>query len=79
MAGENVENNASRMHIVRQRLGTCGFHGLQAIGQDSAQDIHHLTITAGLASQFALHAPQGDGQVPILERRPVAQGAGFAC
>lgn len=31
MAGENVENNASRMHIVRQRLGTGGFHGLQAI------------------------------------------------
>jgi hypothetical protein len=78
MAGEDVENDTSGMDVVRQRLGACGFDGLQPIGQDGPEDIHHLPVTAGLAFQLALHASQGDGQVPFPERRAVAQSTGFA-
>ena len=77
MAGQDVQNNACRMDIVRQCLKTSGFYGLQTIGQDGTQDIHHLPVAAGLAFQFALNAPQGNGQIPFLEWRAIAQSTGF--
>ena len=79
MARQDVQNDTSRMDIVRQCFRTGGLHGLQTIGQDSPKDIHHLPVTAGLAFQLALHAPQCRRQLPILERGSVTKRTGFAC
>ena len=65
------------MDVVGQRLGAGGFYRIGAIRQHSAQDLDHLAIAAGLTFQLALHAPHGNGQVPLLERRPIAQSAGL--
>ena len=63
------------MNIVRQCLRTGGFDGLQTIGQDGTQDIHHLAITAGLAFQLALDPSDCRRQIPFPERRAIAQSA----
>ena len=66
------------MDVVGQRLGAGGFYRIDAIRQHRAQDLDHLAIADGLALQLTLHTPQGGGQVPLLERRPIAQSAGLA-
>ncbi len=76
--GQDVQDDARRMDVVGQRLGTGGFDGIDPIRQHRAQDLDHLPIAAGLALQLALHTPDGDRQVPLLERRPVAQSTRFA-
>lgn len=66
------------MHVVSQCLGTGRFNGIDAVGEDSGEDLDHMSVAAGLAFQLALDAAQGDRQVPLLERRAIAQGAGLA-
>ena len=66
------------MNIVGQCLRTCGLDGLQTIGQDGTQDIHHLAITAGLAFQLALDPSDCRRQIPFPERRAIAQSARLA-
>ena len=78
MPGQDVQNDTGRMDIMRQRLGTSGFYRISPIGQYGAQDVDHLPITTGLTFQLALHAADRDRQVPFLEGRTVAQGAGLA-
>ena len=55
VTGQNVQYDASGMHVVRQRLRACRFNGFQSIGQDGSEDIDHLPVAAGLAFQFALN------------------------
>lgn len=78
MTGQDVQDHTSRMNVVRQRLGTSGLDSVQPIGEHGGKDIDHLPVAAGLAFQLALHAPDLDRQFPLLERRSVAQSAGFA-
>ncbi len=66
------------MDAVRQGLGTGCLYSFEPIGEHRAKDLYDLSVAAGLAFQLALHTPQGDRQVPFLERRAVAKGAGFA-
>ena len=66
------------MDVVGQGFCASGLERFDAIGQHGAQDVDHLPITAGLTLQFALNAADRDRQFPILERRPVAKGAGLA-
>lgn len=66
------------MDVVRQGLGAGGFDGVQAIGEHGTEDLDYLPITAGLSFELTLHTAQGRWQIPVLERRPVAQRAGFA-
>jgi hypothetical protein len=47
------------MNVVGQRFGAGGFHRINPIGQNGAEDLHHLTVAIGLSFQLALHAPQG--------------------
>ena len=61
-----------------QCLGTGRFNGVDAVGEDSTEDLDHLSVAAGLAFQLALDAAQGDRQVPLLERRAIAQGPRLA-
>ena len=78
MAGQDVQHDAGGMHVVRQGLGTGGVHRLNAIRQNSTQNLDHLPVAAGLALQLASHTSDRNRQFPILERRTVAQSAGFA-
>lgn len=78
MTGQNVQNDTGGMDIVCQRLGAGGIDGVQAIGEHGGKDIDHLPVATWLAFQLALYAPQSGRQIPRLERRSVAQGAGFA-
>ena len=78
MAGQNVEHDARRMDVMGQRLGTCGFHCFQTIGQDGPKDIDHLPIATGLAFQLALDPSDCCWQIPVLEWCAIAQSAGFA-
>lgn len=66
------------MNAVRQGLRTGGFDGVNTIGEHGPEDLDHLPVTAGLSFQLALHTAQGWWQIPVLERRPVAQCAGLA-
>ena len=66
------------MDVVRQGLGAGGFDGVQAIGEHGTEDVDYLPITAGLSFELTLHTAQGGWQIPVLERRPVAQRAGLA-
>lgn len=66
------------MDIVRQSLGTGGFHRLDPIRQHGAQDLDHLPVTAGLTFQLAPHTADRDWQLPFLEGGAVAQGTGLA-
>lgn len=78
MAGQDVQNDACGMDVVRQGLGTGSFDGLQTIDEHGAKDIDHLPITARLSFELALNPAKGRRQIPVLERCPVAQCAGFA-
>ena len=78
MTGQDVQHDACRMDVVRQSLGTGRFNRIQAIGQHGGEDIDHLPVAARLAFQFAPHATDRERQVPFLEGRAVAKGAGFA-
>ena len=66
------------MDVVRQGFGTGCLDGLQPVGEHGAEDLDHLPVTAGLAFQLALHAPDRNRQVPLFEWRAIAQGPGFA-
>jgi hypothetical protein len=66
------------MDVVRQGLGAGGFDGVQAIGEHGTEYVDYLPITAGLSFELTLHTAQGRRQIPVLERRPVAQRAGLA-
>jgi hypothetical protein len=66
------------MDVVSQGLRTSGFNGVQSIDEHGAEDLDHLPVAARLSFQLAPHTVQGRWQIPVLERRPVAQRAGFA-
>ena len=78
MPCQDVKYDTRRVDIVGQSLRTCRFNGVQPVGQDGPKDIDHLTVTAGLAFELSPHASYGNGQLPVLERRAVAQSAWFA-
>lgn len=78
MTRQDVQHDAGGMNVVRQGLCTGGFDRIQAIGEHGAEDIDHLAVAAGLSFELSLNPAQGRRQVPLLERRPVAQGARFA-
>ena len=66
------------MDVVSQGLRTSGFNGVQSIDEHGAEDLDHLPVAARLSFQLAPHTVQGRWQIPLLERRPVAQCAGLA-
>lgn len=78
MTCQDVQNDASGMDVVRQGLRTSGFNGVQPINEHGPEDLDHLPVAAGLSFELALHTAQGRRQIPVLERRPVAQCAGLA-
>lgn len=78
MARQNVQHDASGMHVVGQGLRACRFNRFQPIGQDGSEDIDHLAVTAGLAFELFAHTPYGKGQFPFFEGRTVTQSAWFA-
>ncbi len=78
MPGQNVQDHPCRMDVVRQRLGTGGFHRIDPIGQHGAENVDHLPVATWLALQTALHTADRHRQVPFLERCAVAQGTRFA-
>ena len=78
MPGQDVQDHARGMDVVGQCFCARGFDRINPIAQHSAQYIDHLPVTAGLAFQLALHAPQGNRKIPFLEGRAVAQSAWFA-
>ena len=78
MTRQDVQHDAGGMNVVRQGLRTGGFDRIQAIGEHGAEDIDHLAVAAGLSFELSLNPAQGRRQVPLLERRPVAQGTRFA-
>ena len=78
VASQDVQNHPCRMHIVRQGFSTGRFHCLQPIREHGAEDLDHLPVAAGQAFQLALHTANRDRQIPRLERRSIAQSAGFA-
>lgn len=75
---QDVQNDAGGMDVVRQGLRAGGFDGVQAIGEHGTEDIDNLPVTAGLSFELAPHTSQGRWQIPVLERCPIAQGAGLA-
>lgn len=66
------------MDALFERLGAGGFDGVQAISEDSPEDLDHLPVAAALSFELALHTAQGRWQIPVLERSPIAQRAGLA-
>ena len=52
---------------------------LKSVIADAAQDLNHLPIAVIAALQLAPDCGHGRWQHPVLERRPVPQGSGFAC
>lgn len=66
------------MDALLERLGAGGFDGVQAIGEHGPEDLDHLPVAAALSFELALHTAQGRWQIPVLERRPIAQRAGLA-
>lgn len=59
MAGQDVQNDAGGMDVVRQGLRTGGVYGVEAIDEHGAEDLDHLPITTGLSFELALHPAQG--------------------
>ena len=66
------------MDALGHGLGTGGHHRVQPVGEHRTEDGHHLPVAIRNALQFAAHPLQGWRQFSILERRAIAQGAGFA-
>lgn len=48
-------------------------HGLKPIESDHREDVHELAIPVGVLGQALPQSGHGRRQVPVLERRPVAQ------
>jgi len=78
MTREDVQHDTGRMDVVGQGLGTGRIDGVQAIAEHGGEDFDHLPVTTGLPLQLALHAPDRNRQVPLLEWRAIAQSPRFA-
>jgi hypothetical protein len=46
--------------------------------EHGAEDFEHPSVSTRLSFELALDPAHGRRQIPVLERRPVAQGAGLA-
>ena len=66
------------MDAVTERFGAGGFHRGKAVGQHRVEDVDHLAIAVISARKLPPHTLDRGRQHPVLERRAVAQGAGFA-
>ncbi len=78
MTRRDVQNEAGGVDVADQSLGAGGFDSLQVIGEHGGEDLDHLPVAAGKSFQLAPHASDRDRQIPFLEWRAVAKGAGFA-
>ncbi len=78
MPGQDVQHDGRCRSPFHQRLRTGSFHRIQPIGGDHAQDLDHLAITVRHLPELALNTLYRGRQLPVLERRAVAQGAWFA-
>jgi hypothetical protein len=65
-------------HLFVQGAGAGITHRVQSVQADHQQDVHELSVAIGMFSQPLAQARQGSWQVPVLERRTVAQCAGFS-
>ena len=78
MSGQNVDDNRRRRGAFAQSFGTGGFHCIQPISRDHAQDLHHLAVAVWRVAKLALDTPYRRWQFPFLEGRTIAQGAWLA-
>ena len=78
MARQDVQDHTGRMNPMRQGLGAGAFNGINAIREHGPEDLDHLPVAARLSFELALDPAQGRRQIPVLERRPVAQSTRFA-
>lgn len=58
--------------LLLERDGTGLAHGLQAIQGDHREDVDELAIPVDVFGQTLAQTRHGGGQIPVLERRPVA-------
>lgn len=54
-------------------LGAGGLDGFQPMVENSAKNLHELTVAILVPLQLGTDLRQGGRQVPVLERRAVAQ------
>ena len=78
MSGQNVDDNRRRRGAFAQSFGTGGFHCIQPISRDHAQDLHHLAVAVWRVAKLALDTPYRRWQFPFLEGRTIAQSARLA-
>jgi hypothetical protein len=65
-------------HLLIDCRSTSFRDGLQAIHGDHGEDFNELAITVHVLDQSLAQARHGTRQIPVLERRPVAQRPRFA-
>src|SRR5215831_17972282 len=75
---QRVQDYVSAGDAGRERLRAGSFHGLQSVGQDGGQHLHHLPVAIVAARQLGADLLEGSRQRPIFERRAVPERARLA-
>lgn len=68
----------ARDHVLLERIGTGVADGLKPVEPHHREHLNELAVPAGVPGEALAQPRHGGGQVPVLERRSVAQRAGLA-
>lgn len=77
-AGKDVDDDRRGMNALIEGFAAGRFDSLQPVIPHASQDLDHLPVAIIAAFELAPDRGQCLRQHPVAERRPIAQGAGFA-
>ena len=77
LTGQDVEDDVAADGAASDRLGAGGLDRIKSIGRYRAQDGDHLAVAIGMAAETSPDPLDRGRKRPVLERRAVAQRAGF--
>ena len=75
---QQVHDVRTAGHLLIERGGAGLIDGVDPVDRDHGEDFDELPVTVRMPGHSLAQPRHAGGQVPVLERRPVAQRAGLA-
>jgi hypothetical protein len=75
---QQVHNVRAAGHLLIECSGAGFIHSVDPVDRHHREDLDELPITVAMLGQFLAQPCHAGGQIPVLERRSVAQCAGLA-